>query len=52
MVLDITLSRFLTTGSFLPLAEISTVGSLVASVPLDGALELPAPAEVFPVRIY
>jgi hypothetical protein len=36
MVLDITLGRFLTTGSFLPLAEISAVGLLVASLPLDG----------------
>jgi hypothetical protein len=44
-VLDIIPTRFLTTGSSLPLAEISTSDSL------DGALELPAHTEEFLVGI-
>jgi hypothetical protein len=40
---DLTSGRFLTTGSSLSLAEISTAGFLVATGPLNGVLELPAP---------
>jgi hypothetical protein len=42
-VLSVTSSRFLTIISSLPLAETSTAGSLVASVPLNGVPELPGP---------
>jgi hypothetical protein len=38
-----TSGRFLTTVSSLPLAETSAAGSLVATGPLNGAPELPAP---------
>jgi hypothetical protein len=43
-VLGFTSGRFLTTGSSVPLAEISKAGSLVAAGPLTGAPELPAPS--------
>jgi hypothetical protein len=50
-VLDISSGRFLTTGSSLPLAEITTADLQVASRPLDVAPELPTPAEEFLVGI-
>jgi hypothetical protein len=37
-VFGLTSGRFLTTGSSLPLAELSTAGSLVAAGPLNSAL--------------
>jgi hypothetical protein len=39
-----TSGRFLTTGSSLPLAEITAAGSLVAAGPLNGAPELRVPS--------
>jgi hypothetical protein len=50
-VLGFTSGGFLTTGSSLPLAEISAAGSLVATGPLNGARSFLPPAELFLVWI-
>jgi hypothetical protein len=46
-IFGFTSGRYLTIGLSLPLAEMSTAGTLVAGGPLRGAPELPTPAEVF-----